>query len=149
METLSQLPGVHVQPFYFFGPEHQLTKCHLVVAAAQGWAVATELPDAQGPGLMYSLTTLASKVCTEYAIDPAQLSLFARYAYPDEVTNLYLVQFGFADWHLFEGLIFEAPCRQQLPPDVAGQLLKRLASGQALAPEWRAVPSLVGRGAPN
>lgn len=81
MQDFRQLPGVYqVQPFHFFDPHHQPTRCELVVQPAQGWAVATELPDAKGAGLMYSLTTLAAKICQEYEVAPAQLSLFVRYA---------------------------------------------------------------------
>jgi hypothetical protein len=130
------------QPFHFFDPHHQPTKCELVVCPAQGWAVATELPDAKGAGLMHSLTTLASKVCTEYNIAPAQLSLFARYAYSDEATGWYMVRFDHSDRDLFDGVRFLAPTRKEVPPDVAGVLLKELASGQAPALEWRAVPFL-------
>ena len=109
-------------------------------------ALATELPDAKGAGLMHSLTTLASKICTEYHIAPAQLSLFARYAYDDETTGWYVVRFDHSDRDLFEGVRFLVPTRKELPPDVASVLLAQLASGQAPAPalEWRAVVFLAG-----
>jgi len=147
MKTLSQLPDVrHEQPFHFFDTHHQPTLCELVVHPANGWAVATELPDAKGAGLMYSLTTLASKVCTEFEIEPAQFSLFARYAYADELKGLHLVQFGHSDRDLFEGIRFLAPTRRELLTDVVGVLLQQLTTGQALALEWRAVPALSGPG---
>jgi len=140
MKTLSQLPSVtYALLFAFSDPHHQQTNCELVVHPDQGWAVATELPEAPGAGLMQSLTTLASQICTKYGIQPQRLSLFARYAYPEDAIGWYVVRFDHSDPDLFAGVRFLVPSRKELKPDVAGLLLEQLARGQALAPEWRAI----------
>ena len=139
MLSFSELPNVRqVQPFHFYDAQQKPTKCDLLVNPAQGWAIATDRPDAGGAGLMQSFAPLAAKICQEYQIDPAQLTLLVRYAYDNDFSSLYVVYFAHGERDLFDGVRFLTPKRQELPPAAAAELLEQLHSGQAPSSTLRA-----------
>jgi hypothetical protein len=139
MLTLSELPDVRqVQPFHFYDAQHKPTKCDLLVNPAQGWAIATDRPDAGGAGLMQSFATLAAKICQDYQVEPGQLMLLVRYAYDNDFSSLYVVHFAHGERDLFEGVRFLTPRRQELPPEAAAELLEQLQSGHGPSSTLRA-----------
>lgn len=145
MNSLHLLADVtHVLPFHLYDDvKRQPTRCELVVQPAQGWAVATELPQTlQQPaliGLVQCHVTLAAKVCQEYNIEPSSLTLFTRYAYSDNYENVYAVHFGHGERDLFDGIRFLEPRRVMLNQEDVGALVVQLRSGQAPPPAWRAL----------
>jgi hypothetical protein len=141
MLSFSDVAAVReVQPFNFSDAQRKPRTCDLLVNPAQGWAIATESADAEGAGLMQSFAPLAAKICQEYQIEPAQLTLFVRYAYDNAFTSLYVVHFAHGERDLFEGVRFLTPRRQELPFEAAAELLEQLQSGQAPSPTLRAIP---------
>ena len=147
MNSLHLLADVtHVLPFHLYDDvKRQPTRCELVVHPAQGWAVASELPQTlQQPaliGLVQCHITLAAKICQEYNIEPSALTLFTRYAYSDNFENVYAVHFGHGERDLFDGVRFVEPRRGMLNQEDAAALAVQLRSGQAPAPVWRALAS--------
>lgn len=142
MNLLHTLAGVkHALPFDLFDDtRHQPTRCELVVHPAQGWAVATELPDSGTAGLALCQVTLATKLCQEYEIDPRALTLFTRYAYSAAHESVYAVRFVSGDRDLFDGVRFLGPRRDMLNPEDVAALVQQLTEGRAPAPVWRALP---------
>lgn len=142
MNSLVTLAGVtHALPFHLYDDVKQApTRCEVVVHPEQGWAVATELAEGGAAGLAQCPLTLAAKICQEYSIDPQALALFTRYAYTGNYENVYAVRFVSGERDLFDGIRFLGPRRDMLSPEEVDMLVQQLSSGQAPAPEWRALP---------
>ena len=142
MNALHTLAGVtHALPFHLYDDvKRQPTRCELVVHPAQGWAVATELPDSGTAGLALCQVTLATKICQEYGIDPTALTLFTRYAYTGNYENVYAVRFVSAERDLFDGIRFLGARRDMLNPEEVTELVQQLTGGENPAPVWRALP---------
>lgn len=60
-----------------------------------------------------------------------------------------MVRFGHSDPDLFEGIRFLAPTCKELSPEATAALLEQLISGQAPAPECRALPVLLNQRSMN
>ena len=142
MNARHTLAGVtHALPFHLYDDvKRPPTRCELIVNPAQGWAVATEIPDTGTPGLAFCQVTLATKICQEYAIDPTGLTLFTRYAYAGSYENVYVVRFVSGERDLFDGIRFLGPRRDMLNPEDVTALVEQLTNGQAPALVWRAIP---------
>lgn len=142
METLLSLPSIlEKKPFHFFDAQAQPTRCDLIVSPAQGWAIATELPQTGRAGLNQCPQTLAAKICGEYGIAPGMLILLIRYAYPD-ADSYFVVRFVQGGADLFDGLTFIGPSREPLDPDQVAELFQQLTAGEAPQPLLRAIQPL-------
>lgn len=145
METLLSLPGIQERkPFYLFDAQSQPTKCDLVVSPEQGWAIATELPQAGRTSLSQCPQTLAAKICSEYGNAPALLILLVRYAYPD-ADSYFLVRFVQGGADLFDGFTFIGPSREPLDPKQVEELFDQLRAGQEPHPALRAIHPPISR----
>lgn len=140
MEFLSEVAEAQqVQPFHFFDANGKPTRCSLVVHPAQKWAIATELANTAYTGLAQCPTTLATKICQEYEIEPEALILFTRYTYAPDHSSMYVVRFGHGTRDFFEGVHLVAPSRDALTDADVAELLQSLSNGQAPATAWRAL----------
>jgi len=145
MENLLNLPGTrHVRPLHFFDAQAQPTRCDLLVHPAQGWAVATELPQNGRAGINQCPQSLAAKFCGEYGIALEALVLLARYAYPDE-DSYFLVRFVHGSADLFDGFTFAGPSREPLDPNQVEELFTQLTAGQEPQPQLRAIHPTTSR----
>ena len=139
MENLLSIPGVQqVEPLHFFDAQAQPIRCDLLVHPAQGWAIATELPQTGRAGLSQCPQTLAAKICGEYGIAPAGLVLLVRYAYPD-VDSYFLVRFVQGGTDLFNGFTFIGASREPLDPEQVAELFTQLTAGAGPSATFRAV----------
>jgi hypothetical protein len=139
MESLLDIPGIQEKkPFHFFDAQAQPTRCDLVVSPAQGWAIATELPQTGRAGLNQCPQTLAAKICGEYGIAPSLLLLLIRYAYPD-ADSYFVVRFVQGGADLFDGFTFIGPRREPLDPNQVEELFHQLKAGQEPQPLLRAI----------
>lgn len=145
IESLRQVPGVqHVPTFHFFDDELKPVQCELLVSPQQGWAVATEHPEAstlRGGPISRGVIQLAAKICQEYAIEPDALILLARYCYPGGQDSVLIVRFAQGSRDLFEMVRFVGPSREVIPDEQLAAVVQELQLPESPAPGWRAVKS--------
>ncbi|QNE42302.1 hypothetical protein F1C16_22010 (plasmid) [Hymenobacter sp. NBH84] len=143
MENLRNIPGVQMAPsFNFTGVRAQLAQCDLVVHPAQGWAIATEPPEARVTGFNECAENLAAKICIEYDIAPTALVLVAHYVYAGN-EYYFLYHFVHGDHDIFGGITFIGAHRKLLDAGQVAQLLQHLLAGGQPGPEMIAIQNPV------
>ncbi|GAC1605506.1 MAG: hypothetical protein NVS3B25_34830 [Hymenobacter sp.] len=143
MEKLRSIPGVHLVPsFHFTGILAQPAQCDLAVHPAQGWAIATESPEARGNGFNECAENLAAKICADFDIAPTALVLIAHYVYAGR-DNYFLYRFVHGDHDIFGGITFIGAHRKRLHAAQVAQLLQHLEAGGQPGPEFIAIQNPV------
>jgi hypothetical protein len=145
MTSLALVSGLtHVPVFRFVDEQYQPLQSELLVSRANHWAVATEQPQSNpknGGPLQLGAPSLAANICREYEIEPADLTLFARYVYSGGYESLYAVHFASGTRDLFEGIRFIGIMpRELLKPEQVTELMHLLHAGQPAPAMWRAIP---------
>jgi hypothetical protein len=143
LEKLRSIPGVHLaQPFHFIGVCAQPAQCDLVVNPAQGWAIATEPPQAGQTGFNECAESLAAKICEDYDIAPTGLVLIAHYVYAGKY-YYFRYHFVHGDHDIFGGITFIGAHRKPLAPEQVALFLQQLIAGDQPEPEMIAIQNPV------
>lgn len=143
LEKLRSIPGVQfAQSLPFAGVHSQRAQCDLVVHPAQGWAIATEPPEAGGTAFNECAENLAAKICADFDIAPTALVLIANYDYAGRDYYL-LYHFVHGDHDIFGGITFIGGHREPLDPAQIFQLEQHLVAGGQLGLELIAIQNPV------
>ncbi len=143
LEKLRSIPGIQLtQPFHFTGVGAQLAQCDLVVNPPQGWAIATEPPQARHTGFNECAESLAAKICEDYDIAPTALVLLAHYVYAGR-GYYFLYRFVHGDHDILGGITFIGGHREPLDPAQVVQLEQHLVAGGQPGPELIAIQNPV------